>query len=140
MLQREVALRLVAAPGSGAYGALSVFWQLWADLALLEVVPPAAFRPPPAVESAVVQIAFRRAPRAPVADEAAFGRVVRAAFAQRRKTLWNALRAGGFAAGGTARLGAALARAGVEGGRRAETLAVEEFERLARFLGGPEGA
>jgi len=139
MLQREVAERLVAAPGSRAYGALSVMWQVWADLALLFGVPPAAFRPPPAVESAVVQATFRAWPRVPVADEAAFRRVVAAGFAQRRKTLANALRGGGVPPprGG---LAAALHAAGIDGRRRAESLTLEEFARLAEFFVAPPGA
>ena len=132
MLQREVAERLAAAPGGREYGALSVFWQRWADVSPLLVVPPAAFRPPPAVESAVVTASFRSVPRVAAADEAGFTRAVRAAFGQRRKTLANALRGGGL--GGAARLAAVLADAGIDGGRRAETLSLEEFARLADAL------
>ncbi|MBI4012532.1 MAG: ribosomal RNA small subunit methyltransferase A [Candidatus Rokubacteria bacterium] len=139
MLQREVAERLVAAPGGKAYGALSVLWQVWADLALLFAVPPGAFRPPPAVESAVVRAAFRASPRVPIADPAAFARVVKAGFAQRRKTLANALRAG-LAGLGAAGVEAALAGAGIDGRRRAETLSLPEFARLAQFFAGPEAA
>lgn len=138
MLQREVAERLTAAPGCGAYGALTVVWRLWAEVRLLEMVPPGAFRPPPAVESAVVAVDFRGTPRVPVADEAALRRVVRVAFARRRKTLANALRGGGL--GDAARVAAALAGAGIDGRRRAETLDLEEFARLARLLGPPEPA
>ena len=134
MLQREVAERLTAAPGGRDYGALSVFWLRWAEVTRLLVVPPAAFRPPPAVESAVIRATFRPGPRVPVADEAAFTRVVRAAFGQRRKTLGNALRGGGL--GGAERLAAALAGAGIDGKRRAETLSLEEFGRLADALHG----
>lgn len=139
MLQREVAERLVAVPGGKAYGALSVFWQLWADLLVVEHVPPAAFRPPPAVESAVVRAVFRRSPRVGVEDAGVFARVVKAAFAQRRKMLANALRGGGLdrPAG---RVGAALREAGLDGTRRGETLTLEEFARLARSLGPPAAA
>lgn len=132
MLQREVAERITAPPGGREYGALSVFWQRWADVTQLEVVPPVAFRPPPAVESAVIRVGFRTIPRVPVGDEAMFTRVVRAAFGQRRKTLGNALRGGGL--GGAERLAAALDRATIDGGRRAETLSLEEFARLADAL------
>ncbi len=134
MLQREVAERITAPPGGRAYGALSVFWQRWADVTQLEVVPPDAFRPPPAVESAVIRVAFRAIPRVAVDDEAMFTRVVRAAFGQRRKTLGNALRGGGL--GSPERLAAALAAVAIDGGRRAETLTLEEFARLADALGG----
>jgi 16S rRNA (adenine1518-N6/adenine1519-N6)-dimethyltransferase len=129
MLQREVAERLAAAPGGREYGALSVFWQRWAVVTRLLVVPPAAFRPPPAVESAVIRATFERVPRVLVADEAAFARVVRAAFGQRRKTLGNALRGGGL--GSARRLAAVLDAAAIDGRRRAETLSLEEFARLA---------
>jgi 16S rRNA (adenine1518-N6/adenine1519-N6)-dimethyltransferase len=132
MLQREVAERLVAGPGGRDYGALSIVWQRWATLATLLVVPPAAFRPPPAVESAVVVATFGAAPRVAVADEAAFARVVRAAFAQRRKTLENALRGGAVGPGEVVH--AALGAAGIDGRRRAETLSLEEFARLADAL------
>ena len=95
MLQREVAERITASPGGRDYGALSIFWQRWADVTQLEVVPPVAFRPPPAVESAVIRVGFRSTPRVEVRDEASFTSVVRAAFGQRRKTLGNALRGRG---------------------------------------------
>lgn len=139
MLQREVAERLVAPPGGKAYGALSVLWQLWADVELVRVVPPAAFRPPPAVESAVVRAVFRPAPRVPVADVRLFARLVTAGFAQRRKTLANALRGAGFP-GGAEGVAATLAEAGVDGQRRAETLSLEEFARLAQFFAPREPA
>ena len=139
MLQREVAERLVAAPDRKAYGALSVLWQVWADLALLWTVPPTAFRPPPAVESAVIQVTFRTTPRVPVGDAAAFVRVVKAAFAHRRKTLANALREALPRLSREA-VDAALEAAGIAGGRRAESLSLEEFARLAQFLGAHEPA
>jgi len=91
MVQREFGERMAAEPGTEAYGRLSVTAQHYADVEVLEVVPPEAFSPPPAVESAVV----RTAPRVPdyeVADDEVFLAVVRAVFTQRRKTLRNALR------------------------------------------------
>ena len=139
MLQREVAERLTAVPGSRAYGALSVLWQVWADLTLLLIVPPGAFRPPPAVESAVIRAAFRRAPRVPLADERTFARLVKAAFAQRRKTLANALLAAGPTLGAVP-AAAALDAAGIDGRRRAETVTLEEFARLAGFFVARGGA
>jgi 16S rRNA (adenine1518-N6/adenine1519-N6)-dimethyltransferase len=134
MLQREVAERLAAAPGGRAYGALSVFWRRWAVVTPLLVVPPDAFRPPPAVESAVVRATFSEAPRVAVADDSTFTRVVRAAFGQRRKTLGNALRGAGL--GSAQRVVAVLAAAEIDGGRRAETLSLEEFARLASAVAG----
>ncbi|MGH7265363.1 MAG: 16S rRNA (adenine(1518)-N(6)/adenine(1519)-N(6))-dimethyltransferase RsmA, partial [Candidatus Rokuibacteriota bacterium] len=135
MVQREVAERLAAAPGGRDYGALSVLWQMWAEVSLLFVVPPTAFHPPPAVDSAVVQAVFRTAPAMPLADPDAFVRVVKAAFARRRKTLANALAAG---LPGLDR--ARLAAAGIDGRRRAETLSLAEFARLAEVFSGPRGA
>ena len=132
MLQREVAERLTARPGGREYGALSIFWQQWAEMTPLEAVPPGAFRPPPAVESAVIRIDFRAAPRVAVVDETLFQSVVRAAFGQRRKTLGNALRGGGL--GAPERLTAALAQAGIDPGRRAETLSLHEFAGLTGAL------
>lgn len=139
MVQNEVAERLVASPGGKAYGALSVLWQAWADLALLFTVPPQAFRPPPAVESAVVSARFHAARHVPLDDAAGFVRLVKAAFAQRRKTLANTLRAGFPALGGPA-VSRRLAAAGIDGQRRAETLSLDEFARLARFFVATEPA
>jgi 16S rRNA (adenine1518-N6/adenine1519-N6)-dimethyltransferase len=139
MLQREVVERLVATPGGRAYGALSVLWQVWADVAFAFAVAPGAFRPPPAVESAVVQVTFRAAPRVPVDDPAGFVRVVKAAFAQRRKMLANGLRSG-FPHLSPAEVAARLRRAELDGRRRAETLDLQEFARLARFFVAPEPA
>jgi 16S rRNA (adenine1518-N6/adenine1519-N6)-dimethyltransferase len=132
MLQREVAERLAAPPGSRIYGSLSVLTQLYCDVRLALRVPPRAFRPPPKVESAVVHLRVLGEPRIPVADERWFHAVVRAAFGQRRKMLANALAAG---------LGLPLERArdettrtGIDPRRRAETLTLEEFGALAGRL------
>jgi 16S rRNA (adenine1518-N6/adenine1519-N6)-dimethyltransferase len=138
MVQREVALRLTARPDTRAYGALSVLWQTWADVALVLSVPPRAFRPPPAVDSAVVHAAFRPTPRVALADPAAFDRVVKAAFAHRRKTLANSLRLA--RPDRPAAVDAALEAAGIAGGRRAETLTLDEFAALAGFFGPREPA
>lgn len=131
MLQREVAERLVSPPGRKSYGLLSLMVQLHAEVMLLFTVPPEAFAPPPKVESAVVRIVFLPAPRVPVEDEARLFRIIRAAFAQRRKTLSNALRSGGWSAEA---IGRALAEAGVDPGRRGESLGLHDFARLAHFL------
>jgi 16S rRNA (adenine1518-N6/adenine1519-N6)-dimethyltransferase len=135
MVQREVAERLAAGPGGRDYGALSVLWQTWAAVSLLFVVPPAAFQPAPAVDSAVVQAVFRSSPAVPLADPDTFVRVVKAAFARRRKTLANALAAGLPGLDRTR-----LAAAGIDGRRRAETLSLAEFARLAELFSGPRGA
>ena len=132
MLQREVAERLAAPPGGKTYGSLSVLTQLYCDVRLALRVPPGAFRPPPQVESAVVHLRVLSAPRVDVVDERRFHAVVRAAFAQRRKTLGNALAGGlGLAAEGVRRC---LEAAGVDPGRRAETLTIHEFGQVVARL------
>lgn len=131
LLQREVAERLAATPGTHAWGILSVLLQLEADVSIERIVPAGAFLPPPKVESAVLCALFRP-PLAKVADPARFRRLVKAGFGQRRKTLANALRSGRIAQ--PEALAAALARAGIDPGRRGETLTVEEWAALDRAL------
>jgi 16S rRNA (adenine1518-N6/adenine1519-N6)-dimethyltransferase len=132
MLQREMADRLLASPGTSAYGALGVLVGAWADVRLVARARATAFAPPPKVESAVVRIVPLPggAPRAPLGDADQFRAVVQAAFGQRRKVLRNALRAR-FAG---ERVDAALDRMGIDGGRRGETLAVEELAALTVAL------
>ena len=132
MLQREVAERIAAPPGGKSYGSLSVFTQLHCDVRLALRVPPGAFRPPPQVDSAVLHLRVLRAPRVPLADPRRFESVVRAAFAQRRKMLANALGAGLGLPLDSVRRGAAAA--GVDPTRRAETLSLSEFAALATAL------
>ncbi len=132
MLQREVAERVAAAPGSKVYGGLSVLTQLYCDARVALSVPPGAFRPPPKVESAVLHLRVLPAPRVPLDDERRFQAVVRAAFGQRRKMIANALAAGlGLPLQTTRR---AAAAAGVDPGRRAETLTIIEFAALTHRL------
>jgi 16S rRNA (adenine1518-N6/adenine1519-N6)-dimethyltransferase len=126
MFQQEVAERIRAAPDTGAYGRLSVVAQWRCRCDLLLRLPPGAFRPPPRVWSAVVGLT----PRAEDPGEALFAameRLTAAAFGQRRKMLRGALKGLGDAE-------SLLAAAGIAGDRRAETLSVPEFDRLARLL------
>jgi len=132
MLQREVAERLAAPPGSKVYGGLSVLTQLYCDVRLALRVPPGAFRPPPKVESAVVHLRVLPRPRVTLRDERRFHTVVRAAFSQRRKMLANALAAGLSLPLEAARAGAA--EAGIDPRRRAETLTIHDFAALASRL------
>ncbi|HYS19108.1 MAG TPA: 16S rRNA (adenine(1518)-N(6)/adenine(1519)-N(6))-dimethyltransferase RsmA [Candidatus Binatia bacterium] len=132
MLQLEVGERVAAPPGGKTYGSLSVFTQLHCDVRVALRVPPGAFRPPPKVESAVLHLRVLREPRVPLSDERRFETVVRAAFAQRRKMLANALGAGLGLPAEIVR-GAATA-AGVDPTRRAETLTLAEFAALAARL------
>ena len=130
-LQKEVAERVAAGPGGKRYGALSVLTQLYCDARLALAIPPGAFRPPPQVDSAVLHLRVLAAARVPVGDEGGFHRLVKAAFGQRRKTLANALAGGLGVSVATARQ--RLGAAGIDGGRRAETLSLEEFSRLNSF-------
>ena len=129
MLQKEVAVRVAAEPGGKTYGALSVLTQARCAVRLAFSVPPGAFVPPPQVDSAVLHLAAHRAPPVAIADPVRFAAVVRAAFSQRRKSLANALAAG--LALGTERARRLVEAAGLDGGRRAETLSLAEFARLA---------
>jgi 16S rRNA (adenine1518-N6/adenine1519-N6)-dimethyltransferase len=131
LVQREVAERLAAEPGSRDWGVLSVFLQREADVSIERIVPPGAFVPPPKVDSAVIRVRFR-APVDPIVDGARFRRLVKAGFGQRRKTLGNALRAGNVAE--PEALAAALDRARVDPARRAETLTLAEWAALDRAL------
>jgi 16S rRNA (adenine1518-N6/adenine1519-N6)-dimethyltransferase len=130
MLQKEVALRVAAEPGGKTYGSLSVLTQLSCEARLAFTVPPSAFRPPPQVDSAVIHLRVRPAPPVPVDNPARLRAVVLAAFGQRRKSLANALASGLGLAAGRAR--AMCDAAGLAAGRRAETLSLPEFSRLAQ--------
>jgi 16S rRNA (adenine1518-N6/adenine1519-N6)-dimethyltransferase len=129
MVQREVADRLAAEPGMRIYGSLSVLTQLHWDTRVAFRVPGGAFRPVPQVESAVVHLRARPTPAVSVPDETLFRRVVLAAFGQRRKTIANSLAAGLPAPVGAVR--DRLAAVGVDPMRRAETLSLLDFARVA---------
>jgi 16S rRNA (adenine1518-N6/adenine1519-N6)-dimethyltransferase len=128
MLQREVADRIVARPGSAEYGVLSVLVQWKASVTRLLILPPGAFRPPPAVTSALIRLTFRPS-EIEVRDRAAFERLVRSIFTQRRKTLSNAL--AGFAKETSLSAPEALKRARIDPTRRPQTLQLIEMARLA---------
>lgn len=134
LLQKEVTERIAAAPGGKEYGVLSVLLQMHAEVDVPHRVPARAFTPPPEVESAVIRFRMRERPLADPGDETLFRRLVKAAFSQRRKTLENALRAGRIAE--PEELARAMEAAGIDPRQRAETLSVEEFARLSRFLSG----
>jgi 16S rRNA (adenine1518-N6/adenine1519-N6)-dimethyltransferase len=127
LVQQEVADRLAAGPGGRDYGALSVLVAARAEVRLLGRVRAGSFRPPPKVDGAFVGF-VPRPPPLPAAAMAGFEATVRAAFAQRRKTLRNAL---GAAWGRPAAEGA-LERAGIPPGARAEELSVSDFVRLTQ--------
>lgn len=134
MVQKEVAERITAGPGGKDYGSLSLTIQYWADAGLCFAVPARAFRPAPKVESAVLRITPLPEPRVRVRDEGFFFRMVRATFAHRRKTLLNNLKH--FLEPGMSQeaLRELLALAGIDPGRRSETLSLHEFTRLSDIL------
>ena len=126
MLQKEVVARMTAQPATPEYGRLTVMLQAQFRLQRLFVVPAGAFRPAPKVDSAVVRLVPLAAAKPHIADAALFGRVVGAAFGQRRKTMRNALAAICDEA--------ALRHAGIDPGARGETLPIAAFVRLANAL------
>jgi len=128
MVQKEVAERMIAEPGSKTYGALSVAVQYYTEPEIVLNVPPRSFIPAPEVDSVVIACHVRQTPAVQVIDEKMFFRVVKAAFGQRRKTLSNALRGGGFP---KEQVRDAMEKAGIDLLRRGETLSLEEFGRLA---------
>ncbi|MDF2568579.1 MAG: rsmA [Sporomusa sp.] len=128
MVQKEVAERMVAKPGGKDYGALTVAVQYYTEPEIMFIVPPKAFVPAPAVESAVIRCTVRTEPPVKLESEKMFFRVVKAAFAQRRKTLSNTLKAGGLE---KELLDQVLAQTGIDGMRRGEQLSLEEFAAIA---------
>lgn len=128
MVQKEVAERMTARPGSRIYGALSVAVQYYTEPEIVLDVPPRSFIPAPEVMSVVVSCRVRKEPAVKVSDEKLFFRVVKAAFGQRRKTLMNALKGGGFP---KEAVRDALETSGIDPTRRGETLTLAEFGRLA---------
>jgi 16S rRNA (adenine1518-N6/adenine1519-N6)-dimethyltransferase len=134
MLQKEVADRITEGPGGKEYGALSVIVQYQCVASKLFDVPPSAFTPAPKVHSAVVHLTVREQPPVDVRDEAQFFSLVRAAFAQRRKTILNNLKAAAAVSKFVRPLEEALEAASVSSQRRAETLSVAEFAALTNAL------
>jgi 16S rRNA (adenine1518-N6/adenine1519-N6)-dimethyltransferase len=130
-VQREVAERIGAGPGSKAYGALTLACQYYAEARRVLAIPRAAFHPIPQVDSALVRFDLLDAPRVGVGSPERLFRVIRAAFGQRRKTLRNALHGGGWP---LTALEAALRACGIGGQRRGETLTLEEFAGLSEAL------
>ena len=131
-VQREVADRLAARPGGREYGLLSIAVQYRAIPRIIARIPPGAFLPPPAVDSALVELRPRREPAVAVADESMFFRIVAAGFGQRRKTLHNALASGLDLPKEVVER--ACRSAGIDPRVRAETLDLEAFGRLTQAL------
>ena len=132
MVQLEVAKRIVGKTGTREYGVLSVIAQYFADVDLAFKVPRTCFRPSPDVESAIIEIRFKPLTALGLQEDIEkFIRVVKTAFRHRRKTLFNAMRDAELAVD-TIEL--AFDRTGINGRRRAETLTVQDFQRLAQTI------
>ena len=134
MVQKEVAQRICAQPGSKDYSAFSLFCQYYAEPEILFDVPPSCFIPQPKVTSAVITLRCRTAPPCPIADEKLFFQVVHASFAQRRKTLVNGL-SSGFGSLTKAQIIDCITAAGLPETVRGETLGIPEFARVAEEIG-----
>lgn len=128
MVQKEVALRMVAKPGTKDYGALSVAVQYYTEPDIVLDVPPKSFLPAPAVTSSVIRCVLRDKPPVDVIDEKLFFRVVKAGFAQRRKTFANTMKTTGLSKD---RIEELLAKANIDGQRRGETFTLQEFADVA---------
>lgn len=133
MVQKEVAQRICAAPGSGDYSAFTVFCGYYADPEILFDVPPSCFIPQPKVTSSVITLRVRPTPPCEIADEQTFFRTVRSSFAMRRKTLVNGL-AAGFSHLSKERLASILEENGFSPQVRGETLSIAEFARIANAI------
>ena len=133
MVQKEVAQRIAAAPGSADYSAFTVFCQYYAEPELLFDVPAHCFMPQPKVTSAVIQLKVRRERNWDILDEDVFFRTVRASFAMRRKKLSNGL-ASGFPELGKAGAAEVIEKAGFDPNIRGETLGIPEFAKIANEI------
>lgn len=131
MVQKEVAERIVSRPKGKDYGLLSIAVQYYSIPKIAFIVPRSLFRPPPQVDSALLQIEIPERPRIKVKDETFFFKVVKASFSQRRKTIFNSLSASGISKD---TLNMAFSRLGIDHRRRPETLSLEEFGMLSDLL------
>ena len=129
MMQKEVADRIKAAPGSKIYGAISVAVQYYCQVEKIADVPKTVFIPQPQVDSVVLRLVRKEEPGVGVLDKGIFFACVKAGFGQRRKTLLNSLQT--VRGTSKAMIEESLAAAGVEAGRRAETLSLEEFGKIS---------
>jgi 16S rRNA (adenine1518-N6/adenine1519-N6)-dimethyltransferase len=130
-IQKEVARRFTAGPGSKQYGSITVFLTYYAEMEFLFAIPKEAFDPRPQVDGGVISISPRPRPAVDVSDEKFFFRVTRAAFAQRRKMLKNSLLSLGLSAEA---IDGALRLSGLESTQRPERVSLQEFARLSEVL------
>lgn len=134
MIQKEVARRIAATPGTKSYGVLSVTAAYYAEAEILADVPPSSFMPQPKVFSSVIKLNLRSSPPVEVKSEDTFFKAVGASFAQRRKTILNALSGCGIFGISKEEAADILKSAGIDPQRRGETLTLEEFASLADML------
>lgn len=131
MIQKEVAERMDAVPGTKDYGSLSVLVQYYCDTKIVRSVPPESFMPRPKVDSTVIRLTKLEKPRAHVEDEALFFKIVRMVFTMRRKTLSNNLKSLGYT---REFIEEVLEAAGIDLKARGETLSVEKFAELSNVI------
>lgn len=131
MIQKEVAERMDAAPGTKDYGSLSVLVQYYCDTKIVRNVPPESFMPRPKVDSTVIRLTKLEQPRAYVEDEVLFFKIVRMVFTMRRKTLSNNLKSMGYT---REFIEEVLEAAGIDLKARGETLSVEKFAELSNVI------
>lgn len=134
MVQKEVAARIAAEPGDKNYGSLSIAVQYYAQAETVMEVPRTAFLPNPNVDSAVLRLDMLAEPAVRPSDEDFFFKVVRAAFRQRRKTIFNNLTHNLFPNAHKNEVRSRLERANIDPARRAETLSIEEFAQLSEAV------
>lgn len=134
MVQKEVADRLTAQPGTKDYGSLTIFVQYYAEASMVARVPSHVFVPRPQVDSAVVKLTLRTEPKVNVPNESLFFQIVRAAFHQRRKTLLNALHAQLFPHASKSDVETWLQKANIDPKRRGETLSLQEFAIITHVM------
>lgn len=128
MMQKEVAERILANPGTKAYGALSIAVQFYCEVEHVMDIPPTAFIPRPAVTSTILKMKKRDKPAVDVENQKLFFRLVKLGFGQRRKVFTNALKSGGLS---KEMINEILLKADIDGTRRGETFSMEEYARLA---------
>ncbi len=134
MIQKEVADRIAAKPATKDYGSLTVAVNFYCESEVICNVPPSCFIPQPKVSSSVIMLKMRGEPAVKVSDKGRFFAVVKAAFAQRRKTLLNALSNSGVVAKDKQFIVEAMKSLGIDEKRRGETLSIQEFATLTQKL------
>lgn len=132
MIQKEVAERINAEPGTKDYGAITLLVQYYCDTEILRSVPPSAFIPRPKVDSTVIRLLKLDEPRAKVDDEKLFFRIIRQSFNMRRKTLFNGLRGLGYS---KELIEEVFEKVGIDIKARGETLSVTQFAALSNAIG-----